>query len=110
MKKDHNELSDELSSKKLCILGVEDIIFPPPKKDRISEQHRKKQKIERVDEKRQKIISFNKASDEPSSFTKEGEKNKREKFLVNKSVNNKKSGIKKTTNEIEKDRIEKKED
>ena len=52
MKKDHNELSDELSSKELCILGVEDIIFPPPKKNRISEQHRKKQKIERVDEKR----------------------------------------------------------
>ena len=95
-KKDYNESSKEIPSKELCILEVEDIIFPPPKKDKISKQNRKKQNIEGVNEEKQENISFNKARNKPSSSTKESEKRKREIFLVNKSVNNKKSGKKKT--------------
>ena len=41
-KTDHNKLSKEIPSKELYILEVEDISYPPPNKDKILKQQRKK--------------------------------------------------------------------
>ena len=109
-KKEYNKSSEELSSKDFFLLEVDNIKHSPSKKDKILKQKRKKKKIEGVAEQKQEKISPHKDRDKPcsSNIEKEIEKNQKEIFLVNNSLNNKKTNEKKSTDEIEKHPLDKK--
>ena len=109
-KKEHDKSSEELSSKGFCFLEVDNIKHSSSKKDKILKKKRKKKKTEGLAKERQRNISSRKDRDKPysSNIAKEKEKNQKEIFLVNMSLNNKKTNEKKSTDEIEKHPLDKK--